>query len=121
MESHTVADLAVLAAEPAEIGRLMRFAPGYVPDDEDRRASAVRLLATALGTALHDGGWAVAGAIGEPLTFHKGGETLEPFSLIELLVSDEGARAAWSDRARSLGISSLLLNAGVLRAATGSR
>jgi Zn-dependent protease with chaperone function len=110
LASHTVSELAELAAEPAPIAKRMRFDSGYLPNDEDRRASAIRLLATALGITLYASGWTVAGQIGEPLTFHKAGETLEPFSLLERLASDEHARVDWPDRAQTLGISSLMLN-----------
>jgi hypothetical protein len=79
--NRTVAEVATLATEAQSIGRLVRFDPGYLPDDDERSATATRLLAIALGVTLYDSGWTVSGGVGEPLTFSHDGEIIEPFGL----------------------------------------
>lgn len=109
LAGHNVADLADLAADPSAVARAMKFQPGVLPSEEEKRAGALRLLGTALGVTLHNEGWTVAGAVAEPLTFHRAGEIIEPVELMGLLASDETARAAWPDRAQRLQIALLPL------------
>jgi heat shock protein HtpX len=112
LEGTWVAELGTLAGDPSAIAEKIRFEPGYLPDTEAGQARALRLLGTALGVALHNGGWSVAGAVGEPLTFQKGGETIQPLQLVRELASEEDARAGWADRAAQLGLANTPLYTG---------
>lgn len=85
----TVADAATLVRDPQAVARKLLFHPGFLPDMDQRRAEAQRVIGAALGVALVDAGWRLEGDLGNPITCVSHAEVLEPFGVVEKFVSGE--------------------------------
>ena len=79
------------------------------PEIDLQRGFAMGVLGSALGLALHDAGWRVSAALGEPVVFERGPHRIEPFGDIERLGKGELAAEEWRKRCSELGIADLRL------------
>ena len=109
LESATVADAAQLHLEPQSIARKVVFSSNFLPDMEQRCAEARRLVGIALAVALVDAGWKLEGDLGEPITFVRETERLDPFGLAARLESGEQTPDSWREYCDRLGIAQLPL------------
>ena len=79
------------------------------PEIDLQRGFAMGVLGSALGLALHDAGWRVSAALGEPVVFERGQHRIEPLRDIERLGKGELAAEEWRRRCGELGIADLPL------------
>jgi heat shock protein HtpX len=106
---------AVSIPEHADSAGAQRLAARLVPPDELppeidlQRNFAVGVLGSALGLALHDAGWRVSAAVGEPVVCERGPHRIEPFGEVERLGNGELTAAEWRERCSVLGIADLRL------------
>jgi hypothetical protein len=106
---------AVSIPEHADSAGAQRLAARLVPADELppeidlQRNSAVGVLGSALGLALHDAGWRVSAAVGEPVVCERGPHRIEPFGEVERLGKGELTATEWRSRCSELGIADLRL------------
>ena len=81
------------------------------PEIDRQRAYVIGVLGSSLGLALHDAGWRVTAALGEPVVCQSGSQRIEPFAEIERLGSGELSADEWRNRCTELGIAELRLGA----------
>jgi Zn-dependent protease with chaperone function len=114
LDGFTVADVAELARDPTPVARLIQVEAGQLPDAEETRSRALRLISTALGVALHANGWTLRSEIGEPLTFHRGEEMVEPFGVVNELAGAGGGleREGWPAKVNGWNMVAARLAAG---------
>jgi len=74
-----------------------------------RNEEAALILGCALAARLYDQGWSCDTGPGRSVVFEKGGESIEPFSIIPQLTKGELTDAVWTDRCRTSGIATLSL------------
>jgi heat shock protein HtpX len=89
------------------IGRLQQREPELTV--EAAPPMAVTLLAEALLVALARADWTVEAGLGEPVSMHRGDDSLEPYGVMWTLREDDVAAAGWRDHATALGIADLRL------------
>ncbi len=88
------------------IGASMRDPKGMLLGPEQRRARAGHLLGMGLALALLDQGWELDVSPGV-FDLRKGGESFNPFRMIEQLMEGKILIPAWKARCEELGISEL--------------
>src|ERR1700722_1057161 len=90
------------------IGSGIRDPKGMLLDPEQRTRRAGQLFAAALGLALLDHGWQL---VSGPGVFHlqRGSETLNPFLVMEHLMSGKVTAPDWIEKCNALGIANLML------------
>ena len=79
------------------------------PEIDLQRGFAIAVLGSALGLALHDAGWRVSAAVGEPVVCEHGPHRIEPFDDAERLGKGVLSAADWRERCSELGIADLRL------------
>lgn len=76
-------------------------------DDDVRTGRAVHVLGIGLGVLLVDQGWRVTSGVGEPVVLVRGGETIDPFGVVDGVA--KGELAEWPAQASAAGISGRVL------------
>jgi heat shock protein HtpX len=101
--------------EHADSAGAQRLAARLVPADElppeidMQRGFAMAVLGSAFGLALHEAGWRVSAAVGEPVVCERGPHRVEPFGEVERIAGGETTAAEWRERCGELGIADLPL------------
>ena len=85
-----------------------RLQLGDVPP-EQRSYALTSILGSALSARLHDTGWMCDAAPGKAVAFSRDGRTIEPFTALAKLGSNELAAEAWTEECRAAGIDRLTL------------
>ena len=109
LKEMTVGDAAQLCRDPQVLASEIVFPPGYLPDLEQRRVEARRIVGVALAVALVDAGWRMQGELGDPITCTHGREVLEPLAQVAKFESEELATGVWHEYCDRLGIGALSL------------
>lgn len=93
-----------------QIGAGIRDPKGMLLDPQQRTNRAGYLFGAGLGLALVDQGWTLHSG---PGVFHleRGTEQLNPFSVMEQLMSGKLTKQDWTARCNALGIGHLMLGA----------
>lgn len=109
LQGYTAADAARLFRDPDPVAAKLVFPSGYLPDMDQRRIHARRFLAMAVAVALADHGWEVQGDLADPISCTRGGESIEPFTILDRYQSADTPLEEWQDQCIRLGIASLPL------------
>lgn len=102
----TAADLPTLVAPDATFWQRLKL------DDvtpEERSYALTSILGSALSARLHDAGWRCDAAPGKAIVFSRDGQTIEPFTMVSKLHSNELAGESWTETCRAAGIERLTL------------
>jgi heat shock protein HtpX len=100
LEGVTTATFAAAASDPGAIAR-RAFGEGV---RENTYPSVLTTLGSGLVLALLDQGWTLDAEIGRPVAVRRGDQQLEPFALVNDLVSGEVSAARWDEMRAELGI-----------------
>jgi heat shock protein HtpX len=108
LEGATAESLPEQVPKLRQIGSGIRDPKGMLLDPQQRTQRAGYLFGAALGLALVDHGWTLHSG---PGVFHlqRGSEQLNPFSVMEQLMSGTLTRQDWIAQCNALGIGQLLL------------
>ncbi|MDQ3935946.1 MAG: M48 family metallopeptidase [Actinomycetota bacterium] len=110
----TVGGIAEVATQLERLGRELPLPPGIPPDAgpfpselyEDVAASA---LDVGLGLALHDAGWSITAAPGDPIELHHGEHHVKPIGTARAVADGELRPDDWRATCERAGIASLPL------------
>ena len=100
-----------------EIGKQIRDPKGMLLTPEQRTQRAGGLLASALALTMLDKGWELESQPGQ-FYFHRGGERIDVFALIDELIAGKLSGEVWAARCDELGIRGASLYCGDSSAAS---
>jgi heat shock protein HtpX len=110
---------ALLGVTPSSLPQVVRELPAFIDKltlrevpYARRNDEAALILGCALASRLHADGWSCDTGPGRSVVFEKGGQSIEPFSIVPQLTNGELTDVVWSDRCRAGGIETLSLVAG---------
>lgn len=109
----TPADLPGQAADLAPLALRLGFAGSAEEVTADHGQGAAWVVAAALCTALADRGWSISALPGEDVVLQRGGDRIQPFTLMRDLDTGTVSRGDWLLLCERAGIATLDLGAAV--------